>query len=403
MTPPDPPVTLDSMRVGFDIGPITHARSGVGNYCLHLLKALLEIEGLDVTGFAAQARSLDLKAIGRRLPHRRLPIPTRAMYKVWSTFGAPSVDSLLGGVDLYHATNYFLPPVRRAKRVLTIHDITFKKHPELCSPKIVGPFSSRVEGFAREADAVIADSESTRQDIINLLGIPQERVHTVLLATDASMKPVPIEIARKPYGLNDPYILFVGTIEPRKNVHGLMKAFLRIMDEFPHTLVLVGSYGWYDKDAYESVVELAMDADTVWPASAQAVAESPDSWLSLMHSRIKHLEYVDQKDLPSLYSAADAFVFPSSYEGFGLPILEAMACGCPVITADNSSLPEVAGDAAEYCDANDVDSIANAMRRVLSDPLLREQMRQRGFAQAAKFSWEKTAEKTAAIYRSVCG
>ena len=363
----------------------------------------MEIEGLDISGFAAQARALDLEAIGRPLRHRRLPVPTRAMYKIWSTLGMPAVDSLLGGVDVYHATNYFLPPTKRAKRVLTIHDITFKKHPELCSPKIVGPFSSKVESFAREADAVIADSESTRRDIIELLGTKPERVHAVHLAVDDSIVPVPKLEARQrvaaKYNIHHSDVLFVSTIEPRKNVHGIIEAFRKIRDEVPHRLVLAGAKGWLESD-----FEIEFDKEEWIDRVDAAVVESMQDRkkIEVPKGRVIQTGFVPQFDLPALYSAADAIIFPSFYEGFGLPVLEAMACGCPVITANNSSLPEVGGDAAEYCDANDVDSIANAMRRVLSDESLREQMRQRGFAQAAKFSWKKAAEETAAVYRSVC-
>jgi len=354
------------MRIGLDIGPVTQSRSGVGNYCLNLLRGLLELDGLEIAGFAASARKLDLEAIGRPLPHRHLHIPTRVMYQIWSALGWPKVDALLGGVDVYHATNYFLPPVRRAKRVLTIHDIAFKKHPELCSPKIVGPFSKKVGGFAREADAVIADSESTRQDIIELLGVSAERVHTVHLAVEEGMKPVLELEARKHvaqvYGIHHPYLLFVGTIEPRKNIVNIARAFRSIETEYPHRLVLAGGKGWLSDEIDTELVFGSLDEKEM-AANLMKAEEKFGEDLSAenMLNRIRPLGFVQQDDLPALYSAADALVFPSFYEGFGLPILEAMACGCPVITANNSSLPEVAGDAAEYCDANDVYSIANAM------------------------------------------
>jgi len=396
------------MRVGFDIGPITRARSGVGNYCLELLRALLEIDGLDVSGFAASTRRLDLEALGRPLARRHLPVPTRVMYQVWSLLGMPAVDSMLGGVDVYHATNYFLPPVKRAKRVLTIHDVAFKKHPELCSPKIVGPFSAKVAAFAREADAVIADSESTRTDTIKLLGVKPERVHTVRLAVDWAFRPMPyekaFEIVEKKYDIRRPYLLFVGTIEPRKNLLGLLKAFRQVRSQYPHQLVIAGAKGW----GFNEVSNLAYGDDWGVLGESLAIGELGVSGgvnrkLQDKLRQVIMTDYVEQMDMSALYRAADAFMFPSFYEGFGLPVLEAMACGCPVITANNSSLPEVGGDAAEYCDAHDVDSIADAMRRVLSSAELREQMTQRGFAQAAKFSWKQTAEQTAAVYRSVCG
>lgn len=377
------------MRVGIDIGPATRRRSGVGNYCVELVRALAELTDITLKGLAVTARSLDTSVLPSSFAVRRLPVPTRLMYAAWSSAGMPSVEALIGGVDVYHATNYFLPPVRRAKRVLTVHDLTFRKYPELCSPKVVGPFSSKVGRFAREADAVIADSESTRRDIIELLDVPAERVHAVHLAADPRLKPIPEADARglvaTRFKITPPYLLFVGTLEPRKNIANLLKAFKSLEDEVPHCMVFAGALGWG--------VEKDIPGRAVSNPSAVAATKAG----------VHVLGYVPDSDLSALYSAADALVFPSLYEGFGLPVLEAMACGCPVITANNSSLPEVAGDAAEYCDANDVDSIVMAIRRVLSDAAFRRQMTERGFAQAANFSWAKTAAQTAAVYRSVLG
>ncbi|GMU94365.1 MAG: glycosyl transferase [Candidatus Hydrogenedentota bacterium] len=385
------------MKIGFDISPLTRRRSGVGNYCHHLLKALLGLdETLEVKGLAVCTRPLDLAVFRSNLKSTHLPVPTRAMYWMWSALGRPNADSLLGGVDVYHATNYFLPPTRRAKRVLTIHDVSFRKCPEYCSPKIVGVFSSRVAGFARESDAVLADSESTRKDIIELLEVPGERVHAVHLAADERFRPVRLSEARREvreaFGIDGPYVLFVGTVEIRKNIAGLVEAFDRIKREVPHRLVVAGALGWnIERDLMGRL--LASRATIVEPAAGQSLG--PD--------RLVYLEYVSDDHLPALYGAADAFVFPSFYEGFGLPVLEAMACGCPVITSTNSSLPEVGGDAAEYCEANDVESIANVMRHVLDNRALRDQMSQRGLARAAAFSWRATAEQTLAVYRSVWG
>jgi glycosyltransferase involved in cell wall biosynthesis len=385
------------MKIGLDIGPLTRQRSGVGNYCYHLLGALLDLgEELQVKGLAACARRLDIEVFRDQFTFTRLPIPTRVMYGIWSALGRPTADSLLGGVDVYHATNYFLPPTWRAKRVLTIHDVSFRKCPEYCSPKIVGPFSSKVAGFAREADAVIADSESTRKDIIELLEVPGERVHAVHLAAAERYKPVPLDKARRDvweaFGIQGPYVLFVGTIEIRKNIAGLVEAFDRIKAEVPHRLVLAGSLGWNIEPNLSARLVAARERNT---HQESGQSRGPDS--------LVYLEYVPTIHLPALYSAADAFVFPSFYEGFGLPVLEAMACGCPVITANNSSLPEVGGDAAEYCDANEIDSIANVMRNVLNNRTLREQMSRRGLEQAARFSWRATAEQTLGVYRSVRG
>ena len=372
------------MRVGIDISPLTAARTGVGNYCYYLLRHMMGLDSsVAFRGFASGTKPMALEALEGRLPVRHLPIPTRALYKSWEWFHAPKVDSLLGGVDIYHATNYFLPPVKRAKRVLTIHDLAFLAVPELCSPRIVGPFSEAVRRYAPHADRIMAYSESTRRDIVKYLDLPAERISVAPMAVDEAFQPVSLEEAqttlKSKYGIESPFLLFVSTIEPRKNVVGLLRAFEQVLVDIPHNLVMIGSIGWNAEDAV-------------------ALMESPR-----LKPRIIRPGFVPHMELPPFYCAADAFVFPTHYEGFGLPLLEALTCGCPVVSADNSSVKEVVGEAALLSNSHDTAAIAENIRRIVSDAALREELRAKGHEQALKFSWDDCARVTLDSYQEVLG
>ncbi|MCP4642132.1 MAG: glycosyltransferase family 4 protein [bacterium] len=372
------------MRVGYDIGPIAHAPTGVGNFAYQLLKHLLDIEAdVSLTGFSASAHTPWLRELAGRIPYRRIPVPARVMYRLWDMFPRPAVDSFLGGVDVYHATNYYLPPCKHARTVLTIYDLAFLARPELASPKIVGPFSRLVRRFARRADAVVACSEQTKKDIVRLLDVPEDRVSVVYGAVDDSVAAVEPSEARdrlrEQYGIDSPYILFVGTLEPRKNIPTLVEAFAKLAKELPHQLVLVGGLGWNTEPILRAI-ETGGCRD-----------------------RIVRPGYVPAEDLPLFYSGADVLALPSHYEGFGLPLLEAMTCGCPVVAANNSSIPEVVGDAALMHDADDAAGLANALRRVLTEDSLADALRERGRARALEFTWLRAAEQTMDVYRRVAG
>ena len=371
------------MRIGIDISPITAGRTGVGQYCFYLLKNLLALAtDCEFAGFSSGSARLDLGPLATQIRHRHIPLPTRVLYALWTALGRPKVDTFLGGVDVYHATNYFLPPTRAARRVVTVHDLAFLRVPELCSPKIRGIFSKRIRGFIRDADAVIACSEATRADAIELLDADPSKVTTVYEAVDEVFTPMDREAAAayvaQHYGIRQPYLLFVSTLEPRKNVPTLLRAFAQLKNDIPHTLVLAGGVGWNAEPIFQTLAELNLS------------------------SRVAQTGFVrSHAELPAFYSAADAFVFPTLYEGFGLSVLEAMTCGCPVVTSNNSSIPEVTGGAALCVDALDADGLANAVRRLLEDAPLRESMITRGREQAQRFSWKKCAQQTLAIYRQL--
>lgn len=370
------------MRVGIDIGPMTCTRTGVGNYCYYLLKNLVKAgTDCEFVGFSSGLASIELGVLDGVIAHRHIAVPTRLLYKIWSALKAPKVDWILGGVDVYHATNYFLPPTRCARRVVTIHDLSFLVVPELCSPRIIGPFSKGVPRFAAEADAILAYSESTKGDIVRYLAVDPAKVTVAPLAVDEDFIPISRDEAaeriKARYGIGEPFLLFVSTLEPRKNVPTLLRAFALLAKDIPHRLVLVGRTGWGTEEIFATLDSLNLG------------------------ERVVRAGFVPQQDLLAFYCAADAFVFPTLYEGFGLPLLEALSCGCPVVTAKNSSVPEVTDAAALYADPRDPESVAAAVRRVLEDGSLRADLVARGRAQAKKFSWATCAQRTLEVYRSV--
>ncbi len=371
------------MRIGIDISPITQHRTGVGTYCYYVLKHMVQrYPDVVFKGFSSGAYRVELGPVREYVQHRRLPLPTRLLYRIWRISGAPRVDKFLGGVDVFHATNFFLPPTREARRVVSIYDLSFLAVPKLSSPRIVGPFSSGVRRFAHEADAIIACSKATKHDIETLLDVDPDKISVVYGAVDEDIEPVDPQRAAaylaRVYDIEGPFMLFVGTIEPRKNVAGLLRAFERVAGDVPHRLVLVGPMGW-ETDRYRKTLRDVSLGD-----------------------RILHLGYIEShNELSFFYSAADAFVFPTFYEGFGLPLLEALACGCPVVTSEVASVPEATGGAAVYADPRDPDSIAGSICRVLDDKQLRQTLVERGLNHARSLSWQTSADKTLDVYRKV--
>ncbi|MEK7793951.1 MAG: glycosyltransferase family 1 protein [Candidatus Hydrogenedentota bacterium] len=372
------------MIIGYDATPITTGRTGVGSYCYNLLSRLIALRSpADFRLFTSGRGRLDLGPCELPGRHRHVPLPTRLVYGLWDTFGIPKMEGLLGPHDVYHATNYYLAPTRSAKRVLSIHDLTFIVRPEWCSDVIVRLFGKRTPRFAAEADAIITGSEASKKDIVERLGIVSNKVVVTLYAADPACRPVErtraLEEVRRELALEAPYFLYVGTLERRKNVANIVRAFGRIAADVPHSLVLAGGPGWGESEIDEAIRAGAFSDRIVRPG------------------------YVRAGLLPSLYSGADGFIFPSRYEGFGLPVLDAMTCGCPVVTSTSSSLPEVAGDAALIVDPEDVDALAECMRQIATDAELCDTLRAKGRAHAAEFSWDRCAAQTLDVYRSLCG
>jgi len=267
--------------------------------------------------------------------------------------------------------------------VVTIHDISFALHPELFTPAERLVFSRLIPASARRAGAVITDSEHSRRDIIGRWGLSPSKVVVIPLAPASSFRPMDrdgaAERLRARFGLPERFILNAGRLQPRKNLGRLVRAYGRARKEggVAIPLVIAGRKKYKYEDVEKAISSTGLGESVIMPGP------------------------VPDEDLPALYSAAEVFVFPSLYEGFGLPPLEAMACGTPVVASNAASLPEVLGDAALLFDPLDEEAMTGAMVRALTDPDLRESLRARGLARASQFTWERTARETLNVYEGL--
>jgi glycosyltransferase involved in cell wall biosynthesis len=282
-------------------------------------------------------------------------------------------------LDILHGLCDFIPLGGGGyKRVFTVHDLTGLLFPETHKLAVALNHRLIMPLELKTSDAVIAVSENTKHDLIKHFNVDEGRIHVVYEGVDSTFRSCDTSEVKSKYGLDFPFILYVGTLEPRKNIPRLLNAFKKLVDSgISHRLVVAGRSGWKYAGILESVGKLGLTGRVVFTG------------------------YVPREDLPGLYSLADVFVFPSLYEGFGLPVLEAMACGTPVVCSNTSSLPEVAGDAALTVDPLDVEGLAESMERVLTDGGLADKLRKRGLKQAAGFTWEYAAGKTLKVYEGL--
>jgi glycosyltransferase involved in cell wall biosynthesis len=310
---------------------------------------------------------------------RRVPLSERALTILWHRLRLPvPVEWFTGPVDIFHSTDFVLPPVRQAKTILTVHDLTFMRLPHCAQAGLRAYLNNVVPRSIERANLVLADSQSTKNDLIELLGVSPDKIEVVYAGVERRFRPMKGEVAlrrvKKRYGLNFRFILSLGTLEPRKNFTRLVEAYALMRDK-ELKLVIAGGKGWLYDEIFAKVEELSLEDKIVFPG------------------------FIADEDLPALYNLAELFVFPSLYEGFGLPPLEAMACGTPVVTSDRPSLPEVVGEAGLMVEATDSEALAEAMEQVLTDEDLRREMREKGLRQAEKFTWEAAAGKLLDVYR----
>ncbi len=374
------------MRIAIDLSPAIHQKAGLGRYARTLAEHLIAQDRVnEYIAFAYGRFANDaLSPALRTLPRANIPLDARPWRMgVWLAHALGiSLDRALPRIDLFHATEHLLPPLRNAKTIFTLHDLIFQFFPAYHLPLNRWFLVNAMPHFLRRADAIIAVSECTKRDAIRFYGVPPEKIAVIYEGVDPALRPEtdPDRIAdvRTRYAKNQPFLFFVSTIEPRKNIPALVDALraLRVRG-FPHRLLISGRKGWLYQGVFDHVKQSGME------------------------SKVDFLDYVPDVDLPALFAACDAFVFPSLYEGFGLTPLEAMACGAPVVCSDTSSLPEVVGDAALLVNPRDAADIAAAIERVTTDQPLRDELRAKGIAQAAKFSWERAARETLAIYEKV--
>jgi glycosyltransferase involved in cell wall biosynthesis len=374
--------------VAIDYTPAIRQQAGIGRIIRGQVAALI-----------AAAAGLDLRlfVVGRvdETTRQQAPLPlhtTRAdernMVRLWHRLDVPlpRVEWFTGGpLDLLHATDFVLPPSKARRKLLTIHDLAFLFYPDAAMPSLHRYLNVVVPRSVRRADALVADSQHTAQDLNEQWQVPLERITVVQGAVDhAHFRPVgdPQQLAevRQRYGLGErPYILALSRLEPRKNFVRLIEAFAAARAEarLPHRLVIGGRKGWLYESIFARVQELGLAEDVLFPG------------------------FIADADLPALYSGAAFFAYPSLYEGFGLPIVEAMACGAPVLTGDNSCLPEAGGPGALYVRAEDVNSIAEGIVRLATDAALAAKLAAAGQEHAGAFTWERSAQQLLSAYRKL--
>lgn len=372
------------MRICINASPAVHHIAGLGRYTQELMAALMAVDpDNEYVAFYNRPTEAQVDPPLDRLPHLTTNLPTKPwrLSALLAHLTRFPQDRLFPGVDLFHATDHLLPPLSRVKSVFTVHDLIFRFHPETHKALNRWFLSFMMPRFLQAADAVIAVSECTKRDIVRLYGLDEGKIRVIYEGVNPSFRPVQPEVikrVRQKHGIQQGYILCVSTIEPRKNLGSLLEAYRALKDQgTENKLVIVGKKGWLYEGFFRRLRELGLEDEVIFPG------------------------FVPDEELPAVYSAADLFVFPSLYEGFGLPVLEAMACGAPVITSNTSSLPEVAGEAALLVHPTSIEELAGAMRRVLEKEELREELRAKGPKQAARFSWESAARETLAVYEAV--
>lgn len=375
-----------AIRIGIDATAAVTQGGGIGRYTRELVGALGNEPG-NYTYRLFSARQPAELPVPEPIPqssaisYRQAPLSAQWLYRVWYRLRLPlPVQLFTGTIDLFHSPDFVLPPVLGdIPTLLTVHDLSFLHYPETFTPALVNYLNRVVPWSVERATHVVADSEATKRDLVNLWHVEPEKISVLYSGVHERFQPVTddkvLAQMRQRYGLGEaPYILSVGTVQPRKNYEMLIRALKRVADKCPHNLVIAGGQGWLYDQVMDEVREQRLE------------------------ERVRFTGFVDDADLPALYSESSLFVFPSLYEGFGLPLLEAMACGVPVLTSNASSLPEVAGTAAMQLPPTSERKWARAMLQVLGDSELRVHMVAAGFRQVRRFSWQKAARELRQIY-----
>lgn len=369
------------MRIGILTDYLDYERIGIGNYTLNLVESLLRIDRENEYFLIHQKKS-DMPIYGEAneiiLP--RFPVPPRSIIR--KNCILPSILAK-NKIDVIHdPTNagpfFFSFPT---KRILTIHDLAPLIIPNAYNKRLALYYRYVLPFMIKTADRVIAVSKNTKNDLVNRLHVNENKIKVIYLGVNQEYKPLQkTEEITKKYGLTESFILFVGNIAPRKNLLVLLQAFNKLKKrKIKHKLVIAGKKDQKHKQVLKMVNDLNLGGEVIFTG------------------------YIPEEDLPSLYNAADLFVYPSLYEGFGLPVLESMACGTPVVASNTSSLPEVVGDAGLLINPRDVDALTDAIYKVLTDDELKESLVEKGLRRVKLFAWEKTARETLRVYKEVVG
>ncbi len=384
--------TVAPNRIGIDITAAVSQGGGIGRYTRELVQALTQ-PGEQEAPFQFRLFSARRPAMsptseplpeGRNVTYREARLRAQWLYRLWYRIGIPlPVQRFTGEIDLFHSPDFVLPPIRGSiPTLLTVHDLSFVHYPETFTPALLRFLNGAVPRSVQRATHILADSEATRSDLIAVWDTPPEKISVLYSGVHSRFHPITDESelarVRQEYGLTGrPYLLSVGTVQPRKNYRLLIRAFSSIIEQWPHELVIAGGNGWLFEETLAEADRLGIS------------------------DRVRFLGFVDDEDLPALYSGATIFLFPSLYEGFGLPPLEAMACGAPVVVSNASCLPEVVGQAAMQLPAGDEDAWRTALLELLPDNVRRSHMVAAGLIRAREFTWEKAARQLRGIYQEL--
>lgn len=370
--------------------------SGISHYTYSLIKSLLKLNEPDkfyklfyLTGINDNIPNLFNEFTNISNIIVRFPGFLRKIFKFCSIYlNYPVLENFVKiPIDIYHTPNYFAFPSKKARIIYTVYDLIPFLYPEFLPQFYKSNFIIIAKCFFRKlfekADLIITISENTKNDLINYMNIKEEKIKVVYLASRENFYPIKDKTLIKPvldeYKINSPYILFIGTLEPKKNLPLLIEAYSKLPDKIKkdYLLVLAGNKGWKYDNIFKKIKELNL------------------------YNRVIHTDYIPEEKLPLLLNGATLLVYPSLYEGFGLPPLEAMSCGIPVITSNNSSLPEIIGDAGIMIDPKDVNQLTESMSFLLENPQQREKLSKLGIKRSKNFSWDKVAYQTMEVYKSL--
>ncbi len=379
------------MHIAIDYTSAVRQGAGIGRYTRSLIRALAGLDAdnrytLFVAGGWGEGDGHGSWPGNFRV--RGVPLTDRILSILWQRLRAPvPIQAITGRIDLFHSPDFVLPPTGRTPAVLTVHDLSFLRVPQHFVPGFRDYLEAAVPRAIRKAQHILADSESTRRDLVELLKVEPDKISVIYPGVEERFAPVSdadvLRSVADRYRLPGSFVLGLGTQQPRKNFEGLIKAFSSLISgdagasEFADLhLVIGGGSGWMHEDILHTVRRCGLE------------------------ERVRLAGFVRDQDLPALYTLASVFAFPSWYEGFGLPVLEAQACGTPVVAANNSSLPEVVGDdGGVLVDAADTDELGRALSVVLTDAGRRASLISAGHKQSARFRWENAAQQLLAVYK----
>lgn len=370
------------MKIGIDIRYLScvNDMAGIYQYIYNLVLNLLAIDHHNDYMFLSTLRGFrgDDKIHSRFIKR----FPGRLSDLLFETLSIP-IEFLIGNMDIFHGPCHYALKCLRCKSIVTIHDIMVFKHPLFLWKDLVAPIKSNIMTSVKRSDAVIVVSNFTKGEVVELFHTSGEKIRVIYNGISPIFHPFKnkeeIVRVKAKYGVKGPYLLFVGNIEPKKNIEKLLHACVELRNStvYKYPLLIVGKKAWYFKTVWEVVRQLHAENDTIFT------------------------DVIDGNDLPLLYNGAELFIFPSLFEGFGIPVIEAMACGTPVVASNRTSIPEISAGAALLFDPLNVDEMAGAMYNLLSNSSLRGQLVEKGFERAKYFSWEKTARETLKLYQEI--